>query len=104
MRQLADFMTRWCVEARGVGTKLRPKTSTSVSMGDRWWEERFLMTLFLNFVWSSWRIQRLVFLKFLVVCTYGKSFSNEGMEYGQLGCAVLVNFSKTSLQFLLMYA
>ena len=89
---------------RGVGTKLRPKASTSVSMGDSWWEERFLMALFLNFVWSSWRIQRLVFLKFLVVRTCGKSFLNEAMEYGRWGCTVLVNFSKTSLQFLSMYA
>ena len=89
---------------RGVGTKLRPKASTSVSVGDSWWEERFLMALFLNFVWSSWRIQRLVFLKFLVVRTCGKSFLNEAMEYGRLGCTVLVNFSKTSLQFLSMYA
>ena len=34
VRQLANFKTRWCVEARGVGTKLRPRVSTSVSMGD----------------------------------------------------------------------
>ena len=34
VRQLADFKTRWCVEVGGVGTKLRPKESTSVSMGD----------------------------------------------------------------------
>ena len=34
VRRLADFKTRWCVEAGAVGTKLRPKVSTSVSMGD----------------------------------------------------------------------
>ena len=27
------------MEARAVGTKLRPKASTSVSTGDSWWEE-----------------------------------------------------------------
>ena len=41
------------MEARGVGTKLRPKLSTSVSVGYSWWEERFLMALFLKLVWSS---------------------------------------------------
>ena len=75
------------MEAGSVGTKLRPKPSTSVSMGDSWWEEKFVMVLFLKIVWSSWRIRRLVFLKFLVVCVSGKSFLNEGMEYGCLGCA-----------------
>ena len=45
-----------------------------------------------------------VFLKFLVVHVCGKSFFNEGIEYGCLGCAVLANFSEPSLQFLLMYA
>ena len=34
VRQLADFKTRWCVEAGSVGTKLRPKLSTSISVGD----------------------------------------------------------------------
>ena len=33
------------MEAGGVGTKLRPKVSTSVSLGDSWWEKRFLMAL-----------------------------------------------------------
>ena len=103
VRRFADFRTRWCVEARGVETKLRPKAGTSVSVGDSWWEERFLMALFLKFVWSSWRIWHLVFLKFLVVGVCGKSFLNEGMEYGHLGCAVLTNFLEPSLQFLLMY-
>ena len=104
MRRLADFRTRWCVEAGDVGTKLRPKVSTPVSMGDSWWEESFLMALFLKFVWSSWRIQRLVFLKFLIVRVCRKSFLNEGMEYGHLGCAVLANFLEPSSRFLLMYA
>ena len=45
-----------------------------------------------------------MFLKFLVVRVCGKSFLNEGMEYGRLGCAVLANFPEPSLQFLLMYA
>ena len=36
-----------CVEAGCV--KFRPQTSTSVSIGDSWWEERFLMVYF----WSS---------------------------------------------------
>ena len=76
VRRLADFRTSWCVEVRGVGTKLRPKMSTSVPMGDSWWEERFLLALFL-LVWSSWRIRCLVFLKFLVVHVSRKSFLNE---------------------------
>ena len=66
-RRVADFCTRWCVEAGGVGTKLRPMARTSVSIRDRWWGERFLMTLFLEFVRSSWRIWHLVLLKFFVV-------------------------------------
>ena len=49
MRQLADFWTRGFVEAGNVGTKLRPKASTSVSVEDSWWQERFLMIYF----WSS---------------------------------------------------
>ena len=35
---MANFCTRWCVEAGGVVIKLRPKASTSVSIGDSWWE------------------------------------------------------------------
>ena len=104
VRWLADFRMRWCVEARGVGTNLRPKASTSVSVGDSWWEERFLMALFLKFVSSFWRIPRLPFLKFLVVRVCGKSFLNEGVEFGSLGCYVLANFLEPSLRFLLMYA
>ena len=50
VRQLADFRTRWCVDAGGVGTKSRPKASASVSMGDSWWEERFFMALHLKLV------------------------------------------------------
>ena len=46
----------------------------------------------------------LVFLKFLVVHACRKSFLNEGMKYGCLGCAVLANFSELSLRFLLMHA
>ena len=44
------------MEAGGVGTNLRPKTSTSVSVGDSCWKERFLRALILKFVWSSCRI------------------------------------------------
>ena len=50
MRQLVDFRTRWCVEAWGVGTKLRPKASTSVSVRHSWCAERFIMALFLKLV------------------------------------------------------
>ena len=46
VRRLVDFRTRWCVEAGGVGTKLRPRASTSVSVGDSWWEKTFLMSFF----------------------------------------------------------
>ena len=52
MRQLANFWTRWCVEAGHVGTKLPPKVSASVSIEDSWWEERFPMVLFLKLVSS----------------------------------------------------
>ena len=104
VRRLVDFRTRWCVEAGGVATKLRPKASASVLVRNSWWEERFLMALFLKFVWSSWRIRGLVFLKFLVACVYGRSFLNEGKEYCCLGCAVLVNVLERSLRILLMYA
>ena len=104
VRQLADFSTRWCVEVGGVGTKLKPKVSTSVSMGDSWWEERFLMALFLKLSWSSWRVQCFLFLKFLIVRISGKSFLNEGFKYGRLGCAFITKFLEPSLQFLLMYA
>ena len=85
MRWVADFSTRWCVEAGGVSTKLRPRACTSVSIGDRWWEERFLMALFLEFVCSFWRFRRLVLLKFFVVRISGNSFLNEGLAYGRLG-------------------
>ena len=45
-----------------------------------------------------------MFLKFLVVCISGKSFLNEGLEYGCLGSAVIAKFSEPSLRFLLMSA
>ena len=44
------------METGGLGTKLRLKTITSLSMGDSWWEERFHMALFLKFVCCSWKI------------------------------------------------
>ena len=62
------------------------------------------MALFLKLVWSSWRIRCLVFLKFLVVRVSGKSFLNEGLEYGRLVCALIGKFSEPSLRFLLMFA
>ena len=34
VRRLTDFRARWYVEAGGVGTKLRPRVSTSVSVGN----------------------------------------------------------------------
>ena len=71
-----------CVEAGCV--KFRPQTSTSVSIGDSWWEERFLMALFLKLICSSWRIQRLVLLKFFMVHVSEKSFLNEILVYGYL--------------------
>ena len=36
VRRFADFRTRWGVEAGSVGTKLRLKASTLVSVGDSW--------------------------------------------------------------------
>ena len=61
------------------------------------------MALFLKIVWSSWSIQHLVFLTFLLVRVCGNSFLNEGMEYDLLGCAVISKFWEPSLQFLLLY-
>ena len=103
MRLVTDFWMRWCVEAGGVGTKLRPKASTSVSIGDSWWEERFLMALFLKLARSCWGIRCLVLLKFLVVCISGKSFLNEGLEYGRLSHNVIAKFSEPSLRVVLIY-
>ena len=62
------------------------------------------MTLFLKLLCSSWRIWRLVFLKFLVVHVFGKSFLNEGSEYDLFTCAVITKFLEPSLQGVLMYA
>ena len=87
------------MEGGGVGTKLRSKASTSVSMGDSWWEEGFHIALFLKLICSSWRIRCLAFLKFLIVYVSGKSFLNEGLEYGCLGCAVIAKFLEPSLWF-----
>ena len=38
------------MEAGSVKTELRPKASTSVSIGDSLWEERFIMALLLKLV------------------------------------------------------
>ena len=62
------------------------------------------MALFLKLVWSSKRIRHLVFLNFIVVRVSGKSFLNEGLEYGCSGCAFIARLLEPSLQFLLMYA
>ena len=100
MRRLANFS---CIEAGDVETKLRPKASISILMEDSCWEERFLMALFLKLICSSWRIRRLVLLKFLVVRVTGKSFLNESLEYDHLSCVVIVRFLEPSLRVLLMY-
>ena len=42
MRQVADFSMRWCVEAGGVGTKLRPRASTSEIFCSVYFQEEFL--------------------------------------------------------------
>ena len=39
---LSSRWVGWCVETGGVGTKLRPETSSSVGMCGSWWEERCL--------------------------------------------------------------
>ena len=70
------------MEAGGFGAKLRLRASTSVSNGESCWEDRLPMALFLKFVCSSWRTQRVVLLKFLVVHISRKSFFNEHLEYG----------------------
>ena len=53
------------------------------------------------FLWkfdcSSYRMRRLVFLKFLVVCISGNSFLNEGLEYGLLSGATIVFLLDQSL-------
>ena len=45
-----------------------------------------------------------MFLDFIVVRVSGKSFLNEGLECGRLGCAFIARLLEPSLQFLLMYA
>ena len=90
------------MEVGSVGTKLGPQVSTSVSMEDSCWEERFLIALFLKLIWSSWRIKYLLFLNFLIVRVSGKSFFNDSLEYGPLGCAIILKFSEPTLWFLLM--
>ena len=82
---------------------MRPKVSTSVSMEDSWWEERFFMALFLKLVCSSWRIRCLVLLKFLIIQVTGKSFLNEGFKYGCLSKLVIARFLEPSLCVLLIH-
>ena len=64
------------MEARAVGTKLRPKASTSVSTSDSWWEEISYGFIF-KLVCSSWRIQHLINLKIFVVHVSETSFLHE---------------------------
>ena len=92
---LVTFIKRWvpddrwsgCVKAGGVVTKLRPKMSTAVSIGNSWWEERFLIDLFLKLVCSSGRTQRVlgtIFADCIDVClekTSGWFWSEAGAEY-----------------------
>ena len=55
------------------------------------------MALFLRFVCSSWKTRRLVLLKFFVVRISGKSFLNEGVEYGHLGDSINNEFLESSV-------
>ena len=55
------------------------------------------MALFVKLVCSSWRITHFVLLKFLAVGISGKSFLNEGLEFNRLSCAVIAEFSESSL-------
>ena len=88
----------WCVETRSVGTKFRPKASTSISLCDSWLEKRFLMGLFLKFVCNSWRIRHLVLLKFSP-----KNFLNEVLEYGLLSRATVAELLGPFLRVALIY-
>ena len=36
MKRVADFRTRYCMEAGGVGTNFKARASTSVSVRDSW--------------------------------------------------------------------
>ena len=62
------------------------------------------MAFLSKFNCSSWRMQRLVLLKFLVVRISGNSFLNDGLEYGRLSGAVVICLLDPSLRVVLMYA
>ena len=53
---------------------------------------------------SSWKMRRLVLLKFLVVRISGNSFLNDGLEYGRLSGAAVICLLDPSLRVVLMYA
>ena len=55
------------------------------------------MVFLSKFDCSSWRIQRLVLLKFLVVRIPGNSFLNDGLEYGHLSGTAVVCLLDPSL-------
>ena len=62
------------------------------------------MAFLSKFNCSSWRMRRLAFLKFLVVCISGNSFLNDGLGYGRLSGGVVICLLDPSLQIVLMYA
>ena len=61
------------------------------------------MAFLLKFDRSSWRIRRLVLLKFLVVRISGNSFLSNGLEYDRQSGATDVDLLEPSLQVLLIY-
>ena len=62
------------------------------------------MAFLSKFNCSSWRMQRLVLLKFLVVRTSGNSFLNDGLEYVRLSGAIVICLLDPSLRVVLMCA
>ena len=62
------------------------------------------MALFLKLICSSWRIQRLVLLKFFMVHVSEKSFLNDILVYCYLIRAIIAEFLELSLRVALMYA
>ena len=62
------------------------------------------MAFFSKFNCSSWRMRRLVLLKFLVVQISRNSFLNDGLEYGRLSGATVVSLLDPSLWVVSMYA
>ena len=62
------------------------------------------MAFLSKFNCNSWRMRRLVLLKFLVVRISGNSFLNDGLEYGRLSGAVVICLLDPSLRVVLMCA